>query len=273
MSKPALHVVAAGLLLLLLSWHVQAAAPTSVNLAGKFVKYLLSEQIDFPSFGSRVGQNVTETVLKELSNGSIVEFQIQFVNGSVPMDRFFPNGSMIFPYLGLMTLSNPNATSNQIRTAFNLTFIQPNTTRSAAPFTLTRQDINYNGSTYAGNRYSGRISMTINLTQAFNVSQNIPPLPINIDLNVVTFPSDLVYNLTATSVINILTSSGTAKFQMIILSTNLSLGDSLLRLTFPVALLLIISLNLLGYIIYRRRRAAKQLAKRAEEEKPDYWVH
>lgn len=264
------------LLLLLSATLTTSRGASAANMTGKFVKYRLSEQVDLPSvFESKISQNVTETILKELSNGSLVNVQIQIANRNVSMPQFFPNGSMIFPILDLTTLNNPNATSNQIRSSFNLTFIQPNTTRTITPFTLTTQQINFNGSSYAGNLYSGTIGLTVNVTRAFNVNQSgIPLLPLNIDVRLLTFPSNLVYNLTATSAINVpFGSSGTGKFQMILLSTNLSLGDPILPLPWYAALTLIIPLGVIGYMIFRRRRAAKRLAQQGNQEKPSYWVH
>src|SRR5713226_2766834 len=123
-------------LLLVVSMTVPSSLGASTNLTGKFAKYRLSEQVNLPSipFEQTVGQNVTETVVNQLLNGSFVNFQIQIANRSVSMEQFFTNGSMVFPIIGPSTLSNPNSTANQIRSSFNLTFIQPNTTRTTTPF-------------------------------------------------------------------------------------------------------------------------------------------
>ncbi len=260
-------------LFLFVSLTVPDSFSASTNLTGKFAKYRLSEQVNLPSipFEQTVGQNVTETVVDQLSNGSFVTFQIQIANRSVSMRQFFSNGSMVFPIIGSATLSNPNSTANQIRSSFNLTFIQPNTTRTTTPFKVVSQDISFNGSTYSGNLYSGTISMTVNVTRAFNVGQNLPLLPLNINVNIETFPSDLLYNLTASSSIN-LGSPGTGKFQMTLLSTNLPLGDPIIP-PWYAALILILPIGFLGYMIYRRRRAAKRLAQQSSQEKPSYWVH
>lgn len=261
-------------LLLIVSMTVQSSLSASTNLTGKFAKYRLSEQVNLPSipFEQTIGQNVTETVVNQLSNGSFVNFQIQIANRSVSMRQFFSNGSMVFPIIGPATLSNPNSTANQIRSSFNLTFIQPNTTRTTTPFKLSSQDISFNGSTYSGNLYSGTISVTVNVTRAFNVSQNLPLLPLNINVNIETFPSDLIYNLTANTNINVpFGSSGTGKFQMTLLSTNLSLGDPIIP-PWYAALILILPIAFVAYMIYRRRRAAKRLAQQSQE-KPSYWVH
>ncbi len=276
MSRPLLRAgFFLSILLVSSSMFPNLAGALPVNLTGKFAKYALSETVNIPSysFEERIGQNVTETVLRELSNGSLVDFQIQIANRSVSSEQFFPNGSMIFPVLGLSTLNNPNSTANQIRSSFNLTFIQANTTRTTAPFRLTSQDISFNGSSYSGNLYSGTISMTVNVTQAFNLNESgIPLLPLNIDVSIETFPSDLLYNLTATTNINVpLGPTGTAKFQMTLLSTNLPLGDPIIPAWYA-ALILILPIGFLGYIIYRRRRAAKRLARQASQDKPSYWV-
>ncbi len=262
-------------LLLLVLMTFPSSLGASTNLTGKFAKYRLSEQVNLPSipFEQTIGQNVTEMVVQQLSNGSFVTFQIQIANRSVSMRQFFSNGSMVFPIIGATTLSSPNSAANQIRSSFNLTFIQPNTTRTTTPFKLTSQDISFNGSTYSGNLYSGTISMTVNVTRAFNVSQNLPLLPLNIDVSIETFPSDLLYSLTASSIINVpFGSSGTGKFQMTLLSTNLSLGDPIIP-PWYAALILILPIGFLGYMIYRRRRAAKRLAQQSSQEKPSYWVH
>ncbi len=274
MGNRPIHIMSGCLILmLLLSYSGSTSAANTVS-PGNFAKYRLSELFNFPTipFEQIIGQNVTETVLKQNSTGSFVEFRIQIANITTTTEDFFPNGSMIFPYIGVNTFSNPNATFNQIRSTFNLTFIQPNSTTVTKP-SVTGQNINFNGSTYQGNLFSSRISMTVNVTQAFNVTQTgIPLLPLNIDLSVLTFPSDLVYNLTATSSISIpFYASGTGKFQMILLSSNLSLGDPVLPLPWYAALI-VIPLGLLGYVIYRRRRAAKRLAQQSRQGKPDYWV-
>lgn len=252
--------------------NLEGALPT--NLTGRFVKYALSETVNIPSipFEERIGQNLTETVLRELSNGSLVSFQVQIANRTIPTQQIFPNGSMIFPILDLSTLNNPNATADQIRSSFNLTFIQPGSTSTTTPFKLVSQDINFNGSTYSGNLFSGAISMTVNVTQAFNLTQSIPLLPLKIDVSIETFPSDLLYNLTASSNINLLSSTGNGKFQMTLLSTNLPLGDPVLPFWYA-ALILILPVGFIGYVLYRRRRAAKRLAQQANQEKPSYWVH
>jgi hypothetical protein len=264
------------LLLLVSSVIPNSSGTLPANLTGKFAKYAISETVNIPSysFEERIGQNVTETVVKELSNGSLVRFQIQLANRSVAFERIFPNGSMIFPVLDLSTLNNPNSTANQIRSSFNLTFIQPGSASTTTPFKLSSQDINFNGSTYSGNLYSGAISLIVNVTQAFNVNQSgIPLLPLNINVNIETFPSDLLYNLTASSNIQLpFSSSGTGKFQMTLLSTNLPLGDPVLPLWY-FALILILPIGFIGYMLYRRRRAAQRLAQQASQEKPSYWVH
>lgn len=262
------------LLLLTLSILPISSGALPANLTGKFAKYGLSETVNIPSipFEERIGQNITETVLRELSNGSLVSFQLQIANRSVLTQRIFPNGSMIFPILDLSTLNNPNSTANQIRSSFNLTLIQPNSTSTSSPFKLSSQSISFNGSTYSGNLYSGTISMTVNITQAFNLTQHIPLLPLKIDVSIETFPSDLLYNLTASSNINLLTSSGNGKFQMTLLSTNLPLGDPVLPIWYA-ALILILPIAFIGYMVYRRRRAAKRLAQQTSQDKPSYWVH
>ena len=263
------------LLLLTLSILPISSGALPANLTGKFAKYGLSETINIPSipFEERIGQNITESVLRELFNGSLVSFQVQIANRTVPTQQIFPNGSMIFPVLDFATLNNPNSTANQIRSSFNLTFIQPNSTSTSTPFKLSSQSISFNGSTYSGNLYSGTISMTVNVTRAFNLNQSgIPLLPLNIDVSIETFPSDLLYNLTASSNINLLTSSGNGKFQMTLLSTNLPLGDPVLPIWYA-ALILILPIAFIGYMIYRRRRAAKRLAQQASQDKPSYWIH
>ena len=252
-----------------------SSGASPANLTGKFAKYGLSETINIPSipFEERIGQNITETVLRELSNGSLVSFQVQIANRIVPTQQIFPNGSMVFPVLDLSTLNNPNSTANQIRSSFNLTFIQPNSTSISTPFKLSSQSISFNGSTYSGNLYSGIISMTVNVTRAFNLNQSgIPLLPLNIDVSIETFPSDLLYNLTASSNLNLFSSSGNGKFQMTLLSTNLPLGDPVLPVWYA-ALILILPIAFIGYIVYRRRRAAKRLAQQASQDRPSYWVH
>jgi hypothetical protein len=262
------------LLLLVSSVLPNSTGALPANLTGKFAKYAISETVNIPSysFEERIGQNVTEIVVRELSNGSLVRFQIQIANRSVATEQVFPNGSMIFPILDLSTLNNPNSTANQIRSSFNLTFIQPGSASTTTPFKLASQDINFNGSTYSGNLYSGAISLTVNVTQAFNLTQYIPLLPLKIDVSIETFPSDLLYNLTASSNINLPGSSGNGKFQMTLLSTNLPLGDPVLPLWY-FALILILPIGFIGYMLYRRRRAAKRLAQQASQEKPSYWVH
>ncbi len=261
-------------LLLIFSMTAPPLFGASTDLTGKFAKYRLSEQVNLPSipFEQTIGQNVTEAVVEQLSNGSFVSFQIQVANRIVSMRQFFSNGSMVFPIIGANTLSDPNSTANQIRSSFNLTFIQPNTTRTTTPFKVVSQDISFNGSTYSGNLYSGVITMTVNVTRAFNLTQYIPLLPLKIDVIIETFPSDLLYSLTASNNINLPGSSGTGKFQMTLLSTNLPLGDPIIP-PWYAALILILPIGFLAYMIYRRRRAAKRLAQQSSNEKPSYWVH
>lgn len=275
MSRPLLQAgIYLSILLLATSAVPNLMATLPANLTGKFAKYALSETVNTPSIGETIRENVTETVLRAFSNGSLVGFQIQFANRNMSSEQMFPNGSMIFPILDLSTLNNPNSTAGQIRSSFNLTFIQSNTTRTTTPFRLASQDISFNGSTYSGNLYSGTLSMTINVTQTFNLNQSgIPLLPLNIDVNIETFPSDLLYNLTASTSFNVpFGPSGTGRFQMSLRSTNLPLGDPVLPAWYA-ALILILPIGFLGYMIYRRRRASKRLAQQGSQGKPSYWVH
>ncbi len=273
MSRVLLHLEVLFLLIMLVLASAGSVSASATNLVGQYAKYRLSERVRLPGiFEENVSQNVTEAVVRLLPNGTVVNFQVQFLGQTPPIQQFFPNGSMIFPYLGPSTLANPNATVSQLQRSFNLTFIQPNATSLTTNFTLTRQDINFNDSSYAGNQYSGRISVTVNVTQAFNVNQSIPLLPLNIDVTVHTFPSDLVYNLTATSLVSLgFGPPGAAKVQMILLSTNLPLGDPIRPLPWYAALIVVAPVGVVGFLIYRRRRAAR-LASQQGGEKPSYWI-